>query len=32
MNASSWFYYTEICYDAPSHERKNKTVINLRLP
>ena len=22
MDASSWFYYKEICYDARSHERK----------
>jgi hypothetical protein len=24
LNASSWFYYKEICYDAWSHERKKK--------
>jgi hypothetical protein len=23
IGASGWSYYKEICYDAPSHERKN---------
>jgi hypothetical protein len=26
ISASSWFYYKEICYDARSHQRKNKYV------
>jgi len=24
INASSWFYYKEICYDTRSRERKKK--------
>ena len=24
IGASGWFYYTEICYDARSHERYKK--------
>ena len=25
ISASIWFYYKEICYDAPSNERKKRT-------